>query len=346
MKTTSCLLLIFAFGCGTDSVDHGDDLKGADAGIGENLPIENTATACPHIDLGKQVPVQWKGSTAGLPNHVESSRLEWGDAPDDSLLFTAPDDGSYMIYLESTSGNGGVGASVRDFDEASFYTAEDCPSSGQIKLIDGIYGNNQPEYPHELKAGQSILIWVSTTIWADTDTAEYTLRVDKVGAAAQKKVFVTSETSGGNLGGLSGADATCQQHAANAGLGGTWVAWLSSSTSHAIDRLTGDGPWVRLDGEPVFANKAAIADQFGKPDNGLWLDESGTWLPSDRIWTGTGIGGRFAESIGDSCQGWTSNAMADQARIGQVGRSNGAAWTSFSFTTCDQSGTRLICFEL
>ena len=48
---------------------------------------------------------------------------------------------------------------------------------------------------------------------------------------------MTSSSWNGNLGGLSGADAKCQQAANATGLGGTWVAWLSDSTHNAKDRI-------------------------------------------------------------------------------------------------------------
>ena len=64
--------------------------------------------------------------------------------------------------------------------------------------------------------------------------------------------FVTSQTSvTGNLGGLTGADATCQKLASAAGHGGrTWRAYLSvernaelsNQVTHAKDRI-GQGPW-------------------------------------------------------------------------------------------------------
>jgi hypothetical protein len=47
-----------------------------------------------------------------------------------------------------------------------------------------------------------------------------------------KKVFVTSQTYSGNLGGLAGADAKCQQLANAAGLTGTFKAWLSDQSGN------------------------------------------------------------------------------------------------------------------
>ena len=69
--------------------------------------------------------------------------------------------------------------------------------------------------------------------------------------AQQRRVFVTSTTSGPDLGGLAGADTVCNTLAADAGLGGAWVAWLSTQSVNAEDRLTpGSGPFVRAAGAP------------------------------------------------------------------------------------------------
>ena len=66
------------------------------------------------------------------------------------------------------------------------------------------------------------------------------------------------------FGGLAGADSICNAEAADAGLPGSYIAWLSDSDDDAIDRLTATGArgWIRPDGFPVaddpgqFANKA------------------------------------------------------------------------------------------
>src|SRR6476660_5934682 len=78
--------------------------------------------------------------------------------------------------------------------------------------------------------------------------------------------FVTSATSvTGNLGGLAGADATCQRLAAAVGQGArTWRAYLSverdpannNQPTHARDRI-GNGPWVNASG-------VAVANSLGE----------------------------------------------------------------------------------
>ena len=52
-------------------------------------------------------------------------------------------------------------------------------------------------------------------------------------------VFTTSTTQNGDLGGLSGADALCQDLADSAGLSGTYLAWLA-------DANPGNAPNIRF----------------------------------------------------------------------------------------------------
>jgi hypothetical protein len=147
--------------------------------------------------------------------------------------------------------------------------------------------------------------------------------------------FVTSATSiTGNLGGLAGADATCQRLAAAAGhAGGTWRAYLSverdpangNQATHARDRI-GTGPWYN-------ANRVLIADnltelhartgdaelfvnEHGLRINGQW---SGSPTPNEHdILTGSNADGRVAAGL--TCADWTS----DSASVaGQVGHSDG-----------------------
>jgi hypothetical protein len=57
-------------------------------------------------------------------------------------------------------------------------------------------------------------------------------------ASPPKRVFVSGSKWNGNLGGLAGADAKCQQAADAAGLGGTFRAWISDDATSASSRLT------------------------------------------------------------------------------------------------------------
>lgn len=69
--------------------------------------------------------------------------------------------------------------------------------------------------------------------------------------ASSNIMFVTRDAyAPGSLGSLQAADGVCQAEAAEAGLAGTFVAWLSTSQVNAIDRLGSARGWIRADGEP------------------------------------------------------------------------------------------------
>ena len=77
-----------------------------------------------------------------------------------------------------------------------------------------------------------------------------------------RRVFVTSEAvTGGSIGGLAGADATCQRLADAAGLGGRYRAWLAEPLDwpeHSFTRSR--APYVRVDGAEVAENWTDLTD--------------------------------------------------------------------------------------
>ena len=146
--------------------------------------------------------------------------------------------------------------------------------------------------------------------------------------------FVTSATSvTGNLGGLTGADATCQRLATAAGHGGTWRAYLSverdpsngNQPTHARDRI-GAGPWYNANRALLANNLTELHSRTG--DAALFLDErsqriNGQWTGSPSpnehdILTGSNADGTLAAGL--TCSDWTSDSAAV---TGQVGHSDG-----------------------
>ena len=94
-----------------------------------------------------------------------------------------------------------------------------------------------------------------------------------------KRVFVTSSTfkgdlrtAGGGSDGLDGGDRLCNMAAASGKLGATFTAWLSSSSTDALSRIAGSGPWQRTDGSPAFADRSALA---ASPAVNVDKDENG-----------------------------------------------------------------------
>jgi hypothetical protein len=158
---------------------------------------------------------------------------------------------------------------------------------------------------------------------------------------APLRVFLTGAFVGTMYepgGGLAGGDAKCAQAAAAAGVGGTWRAWLSTSTVNAVERIAGTGPWRLMDGTMVFASRTELASG---PAHAIDRLADGETLGTDPlpVWTGTIRTGTVA---GSTCAEWTN----DRTELGRAGRSDaiGPAWTDNSTITCD-TYAYLYCFE-
>lgn len=174
--------------------------------------------------------------------------------------------------------------------------------------------------------------------------ARYTLLVSLLAAAAcgqdsipgpsglEMSFFVTSATSvTGNLGGLAGADATCQRLAAAVGLGAPrpWRAYLSverdaannNQPTHARNRI-GAGPWYNANLTLVASSlselhgrtgdAAVFVDERGRRINGQWTGSPG---PNEHdILTGSNADGTLASGL--TCADWTSDSASVSAQVG------------------------------
>jgi len=153
-----------------------------------------------------------------------------------------------------------------------------------------------------------------------------------------QRVFVTSTTYNGNLGGLTGADAKCQERANAVNLGGTWKAWLSDDTISAGFRLLhNQSPYKLL-------NQAIIADNWtdltdGTLQNPIKVTELQTTV-SNSTWTNTLANGDIRDTT-NHCSNW-----AGVSGLGGIGstRYKGSLWTVSRFTSCD-TPLPIFCFE-
>jgi hypothetical protein len=162
------------------------------------------------------------------------------------------------------------------------------------------------------------------------------------GSAQKLSFFVTSVPlgDGGNLGGLTGADAHCQQLAdAVTGRKRIWHAYLSVSAEgtgqaavNARDRI-GSGPWFNAQGIQM----AASVDDLHGPGNKLGgrtsLDELGNFIGAGvhDILTGSNPDGTLAE--GDTtCHNWTSTSggamVGHSNKVGGIGGDRARSWNS------------------
>jgi hypothetical protein len=203
-----------------------------------------------------------------------------------------------------------------------------------------------------LMEGDTVYIWADTQTKSIVDRAPNTDRSDgcadpeedtevlALSLTPVKRVFVTSTLHQGNLGGLAGADAICQELAGAAGLSGTFKAWLSDATTSAADRLThATVPYVRVDDIKVADDWTDLVD--GVLDEPISIDENGAPVSRNAVWTGTDDDG--SNPALETCEGWTSAAGDLNGEAGSphaVDRS----WTTGPRISCSAS-LPLYCFE-
>ncbi|MDC0668748.1 hypothetical protein [Nannocystis radixulma] len=155
-------------------------------------------------------------------------------------------------------------------------------------------------------------------------------------------VFVTSQVYRGDLlAGLAGADQLCMDLAAgNGGLQGRrFVAWLSTSTAHAADRVgASDYPFLRLDDAIIANNSGDLLDAaILAPIN---IDETKMPIAGvDQVWTGTEADGQVT-SLNTLCADWTGG---DMGRYGSASALT-SQWTDAGLTDCVKEA-RLYCFQ-
>lgn len=134
-------------------------------------------------------------------------------------------------------------------------------------------------------------------------------------------------------------DALCTNAAVAANKGGTWKAFLSSTTEDAISRIADVGPWYQelSNGSFVktFNNKANLRTS---PLTTLYLDEQGGGFSSSpgTYWSGTLQTGLKAN---ETCASWTSSTSPQRGVRGTAG-----SWFNVGVVSCDSTES-LVCFE-
>ena len=157
----------------------------------------------------------------------------------------------------------------------------------------------------------------------------------------------TGTGKGGDLGGLSGADAHCQALAQSVGAGSrTWRAYLSTSAAggaaavNARDRI-GRGPWQNAKGEPIAKD---VADLHGASNNltkqtaltekGEVVNGRGDTPNTHDVLTGSQPDGTaFAGADDKTCGNWTksgegSAVVGHHDRMGLNDSAEAKSWNS------------------
>ena len=143
--------------------------------------------------------------------------------------------------------------------------------------------------------------------------------------------FITSRKGSGDLGGIAGADAICQQLATAVGAGGKkWAAYLSLAAINGMqavnarDRI-GSGPWYNAKQVKIANDVADLHQQTMGISATTGVDETGATVPvanpnEHDILTGSRPdGSAFSPTPNLTCNNWTSSGDG-QAFIGHHDR--------------------------
>ncbi len=162
-------------------------------------------------------------------------------------------------------------------------------------------------------------------------------------------VFISSTSGNGNLGswaqaggetGILAGDNICQELASTSGLSnpGSFKAWLSDSTTDARDRLVSDGPWVRVDGVQVAANRSALISSWLQTSIAVTEEGDYVWRG---VWTGTLQGGTKSAS---ACSDWNLG-IGSAGQHGDTSHIDAKNWTESPEPPACNSSFGLYCFE-
>jgi hypothetical protein len=155
-------------------------------------------------------------------------------------------------------------------------------------------------------------------------------------------MFVSSQTViPGALSSVEAADTFCNGLARDAGLSGSFRAWLSSDAGNAPARLQPARGWTRVDRLPFTDSLSSLlAGVVYYPPN---LNERGEYVGNVDVVTGTSADGRGAAT---TCENWTQTGSYPSPPGTLAGESNvgSGAWTDLTGVYCNAS-VHLYCFE-
>jgi hypothetical protein len=167
--------------------------------------------------------------------------------------------------------------------------------------------------------------------------------------AAVRRESGSSDGFGGNLGGISGADAICQrvaEHSSPCQKSKVWRAFLSTTKEHAIERI-GKGPWhdrlgrllanslADLAQERPAGAHALIVNDFPNEDGVPNRNPDGTGnVDNHQTLTGSGVDGKLYMQVGSS----RGNACGPSGETWTAEKATCWDWTSAEPAGCPRVG--------
>ncbi len=166
-----------------------------------------------------------------------------------------------------------------------------------------------------------------------------------------RTVFVTSTTWTGNLGGVAGADAKCAAAAADAGLVGSFLAWISTtSTTPKLRFMASEVPYALVDGTLVAADWNHLTGGISLL-HAIDRDEYGSLVGFDasadygEVWTSTLPDGTSAlADFPNGCADFASDDPNTTSALLGCTNATDAKWTQCGSTSC-QVHAALYCFQ-
>jgi hypothetical protein len=221
----------------------------------------------------------------------------------------------------------------------------------------GPAGPAGPQGPAGPAGGSVTMTAVCDAIFPSLSDERTRMQLCTQALGASKFVFLSrtytgalAELIGGVMTGNGGADAKCQREANEAGLPGTYKAWLSGGGGAPANERMKHAvvPYVL----PDFTVVANNWDEFASPVHraGITLDvhgspAGGAFGQPLMAWTGSLTDGSdiFPFTPLNTCNNWQTNTPAFSGYIGFPNATN-ATWSEAgTFFRCDLPVARLIC---
>lgn len=166
-------------------------------------------------------------------------------------------------------------------------------------------------------------------------------------ALNQHRIFVTSTSTNGNMGGLSGADTICATRATSVGLVRTYKAFLGDSSNSIKSRFNLSGAVLNVNSSD---EKITIVDlgvnlfdaDSTNLENNIEFDENGDSV-TQSVWTGSDSEGEISTS--QHCSDWSSNSAGSNGSIGDNTRTTGF-WLEDPPTQACNQNFRIYCLSI
>lgn len=191
---------------------------------------------------------------------------------------------------------------------------------------------------------------VSTACNAGTSTVSCPDGNTEIPCIDPKRVFLSSTTHTGNLGGVTGANLICQGLADNANLDGAFRAWIADSKDSPDSFFRNSSPYISTSGDIIALSYDDLTD--GSPIlETIDHNEFGVFIAGQKdVWTNVNTSGeRFIDAPADGlrrCLNWSSTTGKGAVGFAEV---TSTEWTvagddQFGVVDCT-SNNRLYCFE-